>query len=39
MSILTSYIDDINTVTDDTISEVIESRIAVCDKNILIYKE
>ena len=39
MYIINSCIDDINTVTDDTISEVIESRIAVCDKNILIYKE
>ena len=39
MSVLTPYINAIDTVTNDTISDVIESRIVNCDKNILIYKE
>ena len=39
MSVLTPYINAIDTITDDTISDVIESRIVNCDKNILIYKE
>ena len=39
MSVLTPYINAIDTVTADTISDVIESRIVNCDKNILIYKE
>ena len=39
MSVLTPYINAIDTITDDTISDVIESKIVNCDKNILIYKE
>lgn len=39
MSVLTPYINAIDTITDDTISDAIESRIVNCDKNILIYKE